>query len=203
MKHFVKLPSLIQIIFFEMLMVLMVTPLVANIAYRLFRPESATVKTAVAWGDVVWFAIGLAALSWLLLSIFRPRIGKVSWVPAFGAGGVAVWNASWSATYPMPSTHPAYVFVDAVATAFSGVIASLWLLQFDDMWLLAWCILGVGALIPILRLFAWFVLGLRPYRAAEGAGGSAAARVSAEAWKPVAHLYGWFFLPLAMLFVIF
>lgn len=199
MKHFAKLPSLVQIIVAEVLMVMTVTPLVANIAYRLLRPESATVKTSVSWGDAVWFAIGLAVLAWLLLSIFRPRTGRVSWVPVFGAGGVVAWNRSWASSAALPSTHPSYVFVDAVAASFAGVIASLWLLQFDDLWLLAWCIIAVGALVPALRLLAWYALGLRPYASPA----DPAARVSAEAWKPVAHLYGWFFVPLAALFVVF
>lgn len=204
MKHLVKLPSLVQIIVAEVLMVLMLTPLVAAMAGRVFQPASATVKTTVSWGDAVWFAIGLALLAWLLLSIFRPRIGKVSWVPVFGAGGAAVWNSSWASGYALPSTHPSFVFVDAVATAFAGVIAYLWLLQFDDMWLYAWSIIGAGAIVPVLRLVAWFGLGLRPSRAvSDAAQRGAAERVSAEAWKPVAHLYGWFFLPVAILFVIF
>lgn len=199
MKHFVKLPSLVQIVVAEVLMVMMLTPLVANIAYRLFRPESATVKTSVSWGGAVWFAIGLALLAWLLLSIFRPRTGRVSWVPVFGAGGVVAWNRSWAASSALPSTHPSYVFVDAVAASFAGVIAWHWLVQFDDLWLHAWCIVAVGALIPAFRLFAWYALGLRPYASPA----DPAARVSAEAWKPVAHLYGWCFAPVAVLFVIF
>jgi hypothetical protein len=204
MKHFAKLPSLVQIIVAEVLMVLMVTPLVATIAGRVFQPTSATVKTTISWGDAVWFALGLALLAWLLRGIFRPHIEKVSWVPAFGAGGAVVWNSSWASGYALPSTHPAFVLVDAVAAAFAGVIAYLWLVQFDDMWVYAWSIIGVGVLVPVLRLFAWFALGLTPARTfADQAQRGAATRVSAEAWKPVAHLYGWFFAPLVLLFVIF
>jgi hypothetical protein len=190
MRGFNKIPSVVQIWLAEMLVLLFFSDPVIRLVNVIVRPSTGILKTKFDWFDLVPWAIGGFCLVWLMLTIFRPTIGSVRWVPFFSAGPIGVWNHSMAIRYTFPSTHPSYVFMDALAAGMAFFIYWIWAEEWEERRLEGIIILALGLLAPVSRLIAWYVLGLRPPPPASG---DEAARhtedVLREGWRPVFAFY--------------
>jgi hypothetical protein len=190
MRGFYKIPSVVQIWLAQMLVLLFFSDPVIRLVNVIVRPSTGILKTKFDWFDLVPWAIGAFCLGWLMLTIFRPTLGSVRWVPFFSAGPLGVWNHSAALRYTFPSTHPSYVFMDALAAGFAYFIYYAWADAWEERRLEGLIILALGLLTPVARLFAWYALGLRPPPPASG---DEAARhtedVVREAWRPVFAFY--------------
>ena len=190
MRGFFKIPSVVQIWLAQMLVLLFLSDPVIRLVNVIARPSSGILKVKFDWFDLVPWAIGALCLVWLMLTIFRPTLGRVRWTPFFWAGPLPVWNHSAALTYTFPSTHPSYVFMDALAAGFAYFIYKVWAEGWEERRLEGIIILALGLLTPVARLFAWYMLGLRPPAPAPG---PEAARhtedVLREGWRPVFAFY--------------
>lgn len=190
MRGFNRIPSAVQIWLAQMLVLLFFSDPVIRLVNVIVRPKSGILKTKFDWFDLVPWAIGAMCLVWLMLTIFRPTIGRVRWVPFHGAGSVGVWNSSAAIRYTFPSTHPSYVFMDALAAGFAYFIYALWADEWEERRLEGIIILALGLLTPVSRLVAWYVLGLRPPPPAPGDDAMRHTEdVLREAWRPVFAFY--------------
>lgn len=190
MRGFFKIPSVVQIWLAQMLVLLFLSDPVIRLVNVIARPKSGILKTKFDWFDLLPWAIGTLCLVWLMLTIFRPTLGRVKWTPFFQAGPLPVWNSGAALTYTFPSTHPSYVFMDALAAGFAYFIYKVWAEGWEERRLEGIIILALGLLTPVARLFAWYALGLRPPAPAPGA---EAARhtedVLRQGWRPVFAFY--------------
>ena len=182
MGQFNKIPSLIQIWFAEFLAVMFLFPVASKIYERL-HPAVEYHSLPLDKADYVFFIIGLLVFAWLLATIFRPRVHATRFVPVFRAGGVVVWNEQMGADYLFSSTHPSYVLVDIFACAFWWFVRWLWSEGWQERAFQGTILIAIAALIPTLRLLAWYVLRLRP------PGDEKIQKEVATSWKPVAVLY--------------
>lgn len=177
----IKIPSIIQILIAELLAVWGVTAFVMAV-WNTMKPGSFGENASLrGFGNWVWFLLGLALLVWALREIFKPRVKKDSWVsPKTGAtsGG----------SYGFCSTHPSYFFIDLIIVTFSAFM--LWYARGAGVESKNYSImLAIALLFPVLRLFAWYALGLRIKDKHE----------SAKAWKPAVVVASCFFLVFAII----
>jgi hypothetical protein len=190
MRGFNKIPSAVQIWLAQMIVLLFFPDPVIRLVSIMFRPSAVILKTKFGWFDLVPWTIGGLCLVWLMLTIFRPTIGRVRWVPFFATGPVGVWNSSAALRYTFPSTHPSYVFMDALAAGFAYFIYYAWADASEERRVEGLIILALGLHTPVARLFAWYGLGLRPPPPAPG---DEAMRhtedVLREGWRPVFAFY--------------
>ena len=183
MGQFNKLPSLVQIWIAEFLAVMFLFPVASKIYERL-HPAVAYHSLPLDKADYVFFAIGLAIFAWLLATIFRPRVHATRFVPVFRGGGVVVWNEQMAADYLFSSTHPSYVFVDIFACGFWIFVRWLWSQGWEERTFQGTILIAIAAVVPALRLFAWYVLRLRP------PGDERIQEEVNSSWKPILWLYG-------------
>ena len=190
MRGFMRIPSVVQIWLAQMIVLLFLSDPVIRLVNVIVRPATGILKTKFDWFDLVPWAIGVLCLVWLMLTIFRPSLGRVKWTPFFQAGPLPVWNHSAALTYTFPSTHPAYVFMDALAAGFAYFIFWAWSTAWEERRVEGILILALGLLTPVARLFAWYVLGLRPPPPAASSEAEQFAQASLrEAWRPVFAFY--------------
>src|SRR5215467_5672436 len=125
MTHFGKLPSIAQIWVAEFLMTLCLGGLPSNI-YRLTHRGSGLPPPSFGIGDIVFYAIGFALLGWLLWGCLRPRIVAVSWAPTFvsAQSGLFIHAGSMGTRYGFVTSHPSYVFLDAI------VVGTWWFIRY-------------------------------------------------------------------------
>jgi len=196
MTHFSKLPSIAQILFAEFLMTLCLGGL-APYVYRAIWPRRLSyTPPPLDWGDAAFAAIGFALLIWLMWGPLFPRIAGVSWTPVFHTGKLDTIAVMPSATvdYGFVTNHPSYVFIDVLIVGFWWFFRVVMgdgdpeRLYEANIWI------GVASIVPVWRLICWYVLRRRPAPGGE--------QVVRNAWKPVANLYVWFMLPLAVVFLI-
>lgn len=193
MRGFFKIPSVVQIWLAQMVVLLFLSDPVIRLVAVIARPSSGILKTKFGWFDLVPWAAGALCLSWLMLTIFRPALGRVRWIPFFRAGPLPVWNGAAAMTYTFPSTHPSYVFMDALAAGFAYFIYKIWAEGWDERRTEGLIVLALGLLTPAARLFAWYALGLRPPPPAPGEDTARhTAGVLREAWRPVFAFYAVF-----------
>ena len=175
MKQFTKIPSLIQIFVAEWLAVMFLFPFVSKL-YEWIHPSVGYKSLPLDKVDYVFLVIGLLLYFWLVREILRPRINTDSWVSfntASHSGG----------DYSFSSTHPSYVFIDVLACGFWWLTRWAWSAGWQERVYQGTILVSLAAVIPALRLLAWYVLRLRPRAKAEEVKNS---------WKPVALLYGCF-----------
>ena len=190
MRGFFKIPSVVQIWLAQMLVLLFLSDPVIRLVNAVARPTTGILKTKFAWLDLLPWAIGALCLVWLMLTIFRPALGRVKWIPFFQAGPLPVWNSGAALAYAFPSTHPSYVFMDALAAGFAYFIYKAWAEGWEERRLEGLIILAFGLLTPAARLIAWYVLGLRPAAPAPGAEAARHAEdVLRQGWRPVFAFY--------------
>ncbi|HYW70052.1 MAG TPA: hypothetical protein VE961_03400 [Pyrinomonadaceae bacterium] len=172
-----KVPSIVQILFAEMLAIWGTSSLVMAV-WNTARPGAfGPAATLRGVGNWVWFAIGLALLVWLLREIFQARVKQDSWV------NPKTWSSSGGA-YGFCSTHPSYFFIDLIPVAVSVFL--LWYarglaVETKNYWIM----LAISLIFPVLRLLSWYVLGLKIESAESG-----------RAWHPVAFV----FIPFVLVF---
>jgi hypothetical protein len=194
LRHFYKLPSIVQILIAEFGMTAFLGAL-APYAYRAIWPQQLVwTPPALDWGDAVFGAIGLALLIWLMWGPLFPRVVPVSWTPVFSTSNAIVVTPGWSVDYAFPTNHPSYVFIDLIVIGFWGFFRWLMWESHDERLYEANIWVAVAAIVPAWRLICWYGLRRRP----DAAGMEEA--VSA-AWKPVASLYVWFIGPLLAVFL--
>ena len=196
LTHFYKLPSVVQILFADLMMTMFLGALAPH-AYRAIWPRQlGYTQPALDGADFAFGAVGVAILVWLMWGPLFPRVADVSWTPVFrSSGGAVVAMPSATIDYGFVTNHPSYVFIDLVILGFWWFFRVL-MGEYDaerayeaNLWV------SVAAIVPAWRLICWYGLQRRP----EGPGAELAVR---EAWKPVANLYVWFMLPLFAVFAI-
>ena len=165
-----KVPSIVQILAAELLAIWGTLSLVMALWNTVKPVAFGAAATLRGIGNWIWFLLGLALLVWLLREIFQARVKQDAWV------NPKTWSSSGGA-YSFCSTHPSYVFIDLIPVAMSAFM--LWYARGVDVETKTyWIMLVVSLVFPTMRLFAWFVLGLKIR--------DAAAR---DAWKPMAMVF--------------
>jgi hypothetical protein len=168
-----KVPSIVQILTAEFLMVLFLAGFVGSV-WNTVRPGAfGEFMTLRGVGNWVAYLLGFALFAWLMREIFQPRIKKDSWVSP------STWATS-GGTYGFCSTHPSYVFVDLIVV--SAFAFLLWYAKHENLNArVAGITFTLSLIVPALRLFAWYVVGLRIKDEVE----------AQDAWKSAA----WMFIP--------
>ena len=172
-----QVPSIVQILAAEMLAIWGTSSLVMAV-WNTARPGAFGPAASLRGiGNWIWFLLGLALLIWLLREIFQARVKKDAWV------NPRTWSSS-GGSYGFCSTHPSYFFIDLIPVAVSGFM--LWYARGLDVETRNyWIMFFVSFCFPVLRLFSWYLLGLR-IKDAE----------ARNAWKPMA----WVFVPFVVVF---
>jgi hypothetical protein len=83
MRGFMRIPSVVQIWLAQMIVLLFLSDPVIRLVDVIARPATGILKTKFDWFDLVPWAIGALCLVWLMLTIFRPSLGRVKWTPFF------------------------------------------------------------------------------------------------------------------------
>jgi hypothetical protein len=97
--------------------------------------------------DWIFALVGPALLVWLLDDILRPRVKAERWYP-------------FIRTFDFLSTHPSYVLIDLLTIAFAAIY--VWIGMSGDFEIaIFWIACGTAIAIPVLRITAWYVLGLK------------------------------------------
>lgn len=177
MNQLNKIPSVIQIWVAEFLAVMFLFPIVSKLYERL-HPSVGYKSLPLDKIDYVFFVVGLLLYLWLLKEIFLPRVKRDSWFSfktASSSGG----------EYYFASTHPSYIFVDVLAVAFWWLIRWGWSQAWQERTYQGTILLLLAALIPVVRLLAWYVLRFRP----NAENDEEVAKAIQSAWKPVALIY--------------
>ena len=133
--------------------------------------------------DYVFVVIGLLLFAWVMATIFRPAVHPTRFIPVFHGGGVVMPNPQMAANYLFSSTHPSYVFIDLLACGFWWFTRWLWSQGWEERVYQGTILLALAALIPALRLFAWYGLRLRPKV------DPTLQEEVTSAWRPVRILY--------------
>lgn len=179
MKNLTKVPSVVQVWLAEFLCVLFLSSFVTA-AWNTFGPARPGEKTLSDKSDWLWHLLGLALFAWSVREILRPRLKRdswISWKTGSDSGG----------DYIFCSTHPSYILVDLITVAGTGYF--LWAALSEDVGARYFAVMFALALaFPTLRLFAWYVLGLRVADEDE----------TAQAWKPAA----WAAIPVFAVFAL-
>lgn len=169
MKNLLKVPSVAQILVAEFLCILFLSSFVTA-AWNTFGARTPGEKTLGDKGDWLWYLLGLALFLWSVREVLRPRVKRDSWIN-FKAG------TDSGGDYPFCSTHPSYVLVELITVAGTGYF--LWAALTEGVSARYFAVMFATALFfPALRLFAWYVLGLRVRDEEE----------TADAWKPAVWL---------------
>ncbi len=195
MRHFTKLPSIVQILFGEFLMTIFLGGL-APYLYRALVPRRLSyTPPALDWGDAAFGALGFALLIWLMWGPLFPRMAGVSWTPVFKSGNLDAVAVMPSATvdYGFLTNHPSYVFIDLLVVGFWWFFRVIMSDNDPERLHEATAWVAVASIVPAWRLICWYVLRRRPV---------APEQAVREAWMPVANLYVWFMLPLFLVFAL-
>jgi hypothetical protein len=176
MNSFYKVVGIVRIIFMELMILIFFIGFISNLAKDI---EENAVKE-----DLVYLIstgiIGSLCMFWLIKTMFNPRITTES-------GSTNILTRYQFKDFC--STHPSYVFVD--------VFIILWAFAFSEFdsnttfeIYRKYATFAVGGFIPVLRLFLWYVIGLKYSK-----------EFSKGAWKPIM----WFYVilsPFVLMYVI-
>ncbi len=195
LRHFSKLPSIVQILFAEFVMTLCLGGLAPHL-YRAIRPRQLSyTPPPLDWSDAAFAAAGVALLIWLMWGPLFPRLAGVSWTPVFHTGKLDAFAVMPSASvdYGFLTNHPSYVFIDLLIVGFWWFFRMVMSTGDAERLYEANLWVAVAAIVPAWRLICWYVLRRRPV---------APAQTIREAWMPIGNLYVWFMLPLSLILVI-
>ncbi len=177
MKSFTKVAGIVRIIFFEFLLLFLLVGFIANLAQDI---EQGTIGSDIVY-LITTFILGIICLAWIVWSIIKPKITTESGMFS-SLKKYAITNFC--------STHPSYVFIDAFILLGYALLFS----EFEPTTTLEYYrVISTWAFaisIPVLRLFCWYVLGLKYTR-----------EQTKGAWKPVM----WFYViisPIALLLIV-
>lgn len=185
MKHFLKLPGVLQVFMADFLMVMFLSRVVIKSYEKVRPPASGRRILPLRVSDYVLFVIGLLIFAWLLKTIFRPSVG----VKTFAT------ESHGNVNFPFSSTHPSYVLIDALSSGFYWFLLMLWYEAWKERVYEGTILVALAMVIPLLRLLAWYVLRLRPQ------GREHLQEEVRDAWKPVVMLYCMFVIPVALAIV--
>ena len=165
--------SVIQIIFVEFLAMTLLASVVASLLARrgiLGCPPDLTYQFGLF--QIVVGILGVLAFGWSVIGILRPREMPVT---AFHRLLVNVGNVNLSVptgearTYAFPTSHPSYALVELAFLGLLFLPAYIFGLrpayvgcELQWFYAQAWTFVALGLFFPALRLFAWYVLRLRP-----------------------------------------
>lgn len=146
-ESFRKIPSSLKRLLIEIGAVCFFPVTVAGIVNELRPGTFAEHHNLDGPTDWLFALVGPALLAWVLEDIFRPRVKVERWYPFIGS-------------FDFLSTHPSYVLIDLLAIVFA--VFYLWIGASGDFEMpIFWIAFGTAVAIPVLRLAAWYGLGLR------------------------------------------
>ena len=165
--------SVIQIIFVEYLAMVLLASVTATLfARRGILGCPPDVAYEFGWFQIVVGLLGLLAFGWSLIGILRPREMPVmafhNLVGSIGNIRVTVPYAE-AGTYVFPTSHPSYALVELTFLGMMFLPAYIFGLrpsyigcELQWFYAQAWTFVTLGLFFPALRVFAWYVLRLRP-----------------------------------------
>jgi hypothetical protein len=148
MDSFTKVILIVRIVFVEFLLMMTWPGLVANL---IIDVNENNVSKDLSY-LISAFLIGAFCMLWLIRTMTKPSKRK---------GEGVIWSTlDRYKISDFPSTHPWYIFIDAIL--FLWVFA---LGEFEDNSVLAiWrynALFAIAVFIPLLRLVCWYILGLK------------------------------------------
>lgn len=169
---------MVQLLTAEILAVWGITSFVMAV-WNTIKPETFGDMSLSGIGNWIWFLLGFALFAWSLWQIFVPKVKGEVW----RAINIGSWKKN---NYDFFSTHPSYVLVDLIMiVVYVFVLWYGWGIGVDIKNI--YILLGISAIFPVLRLFAWYVLGLKIKNSE-----------TRNAWKPAA----WVFIPTYLVFAL-
>jgi hypothetical protein len=149
MDSFFKVLSVLKLFLVEIFAVFFFPPSLAGLINEIFPGTFAAHHNLDGVADWLFFPVGALLFAWLLKDIFRPKLKQEGWK----------W-LSLNISFDFCSTHPSYLLIDLFAIAFAGFF--VWLGKAGGFEMpVFWIMLGTAVAIPLARLFAWFLLGLK------------------------------------------
>lgn len=148
MENFYKVPSALKILLIELVAVLFFPASIAGFITEI-RPGLFLANSHLdGIEDWLMVCVGPLFFAWILYDIFRPRVKDQK------------WGIFFPVKFKFCSTHPSYVLIDVITIAF--VTFFVWLgIMGGPMSALFWWYLATAFFFPIIRLIAWYPLGLK------------------------------------------
>ncbi len=164
MNSFYKVAGIVRIIFIELMILIFFIGFISNLAKDI---EENTVSSDLSY-LISTGIIGTLCMLWLIWTMLKPRVTTES-------GSTNILTRYQFKDFC--STHPSYVFID--------VFIILWAFAFNEFestntfeLCRKYATFSVGIFIPVLRLFLWYVIGLKYKK-----------EFSKGAWKPIMWFY--------------
>jgi len=149
MNSFFKSLSVFKLFLIEFFAVFFFPPSVTGIVNEIRPGTFAAHHDLDGFEDWLPFLVGPLLMAWILKEIFRPRIKVEGWI-----------KRPLNISFAFCSTHPSYCLIDLCVIAFAGFY--FWIGKSGNFEMPVFRImLGTAVSIPLLRLFSWFVLGLK------------------------------------------
>ena len=135
-------PGILKRLLVELFAVFFFPASVIAVAGLFSREAAGGMRGPDGFGEWLAVAVGPILVGWALWDIFRPRFSDER------------WGVFFKVSSRVCSTHPSYVLLDLL------VLGSVWFYYWIGMNGI-YVSLATAVLFPVLRLFAWYVLGLR------------------------------------------
>lgn len=148
MEGFYKVPSALKILLIELVAVFFFPITVAGIVTEIRPGIFSAHNDLEGFEDWLMALVGPVFVAWFLYDIFRPRVKDQA------------WGIFFRVKFRFCSTHPSYVLIDVLTIAFAA--GFLWIGVtggFETQ--VFWLVLATAVSFPLVRLFAWYLLGLK------------------------------------------
>lgn len=146
MDGFIKTPSVLKNLLIGIFAVFFLPVTIISLINTIIPGTFADYQKLESNLDWVFGVVGPLLAIWLLYDIFQPRVKTESWLRI--------------GTFKFCSTHPSYVLYDVPVIGFALFFFWIGRSSRSEMPVF-FLMLGIAVLIPLLRLFAWYVLGLK------------------------------------------
>jgi hypothetical protein len=181
MRSFLRVASLVKLVFFEQIAVACLASTVTALVQARGAQGCPGVSGVVTWGLSGYVAVGLLCAAWVVWRTAWPKVVQESWRPTFGLTSAVIKPAS----YDFPTTHPSYALVELLfllpwLTSFgltADLTTSFGCVALRD-WIFPRVFAGVGLCFPVFRLISWYALG-RQIAPSQRVG----------SWRPVATFF--------------